>query len=250
MPTVLSIVMPAYNESKRIGETLEIVTAFIGNQPYECEIIVVDDGSTDKTSSVVKEFLKEGRSLYLIRHDKNKGKGAAVNTGFKAAKGQFILFSDADLSTPIEEVNRMLDYIKQHDQDKPPCGIVIASRRVKGARLVIPQPMYREFSGRVFSVIVQVINFGGYLDTQCGFKLFAQEVGKKIVSKQTIMGFGFDVEMLFIALKKLKVGVKEMPVTWIDSPQSRVNLFKDSIDMFLDLLRIRWNDLLGRYTYK
>ena len=248
----LSIIIPAFNEGRRLLATLETVDAFLGRQPYAAEVLVVNDCSSDDTGGVVRR-MREGKiHLRLIEHPENRGKGAAVKTGVEAARGEFVLFSDADLSTPIEEVNNLMKWARGGNDGHGavvPGGfdVVMASRRLKGARLEKRQPIYREGSGRVFSIFVRLFVFGGFRDTQCGFKLFTREAAKAIFARQTIPGFGFDVEILFIALKKLGLKVKETPVVWRDHPDTRVHLLKDSLRMFTDLFLIRWRDGRGRY---
>jgi len=244
-PTYLSIIIPAYNEEARILPTLEKVEAFKMSQPYATEVIVVDDCSTDRTSSVIRTFISGKSGYTVITHRVNTGKGGAIRDGMVAATGKFRLFSDADLSVPIEEVNSLLKYIKGSNSGY---DIVIGSRRVNGARIEIRQPFFREFAGRIFSVLVRVVTLPRFLDTQCGFKLFTAEAGLKVFPLQTIQGFGFDVELLFIARKVFNFRILEAPVRWSDSPATKVRLLKDSLNMFADLLRIRLNSLKGKYT--
>jgi dolichyl-phosphate beta-glucosyltransferase len=200
----------------------------------------VDDCSTDRTYDVVRRFI-ENRPTYQIRKNPvNMGKGASVKAGMSVAKGACRLFTDADLSTPIEEVGRLLELLVNAD-------MVIGSRRVKGAKVALRQPALRELAGRIFSVIVRVLTLKGFIDTQCGFKLFTALAAEKIFPRQTINGFGFDVELIYIAVRRLGLRVIEAPVTWFDSPQTKVRVLRDSTRMFLDLFTIRLNDLTGRY---
>jgi dolichyl-phosphate beta-glucosyltransferase len=237
----LSIIVPAYNEAQRILPSLETLAAFIQNQSYKSEVIVVDDCSTDETNEIVREFIARHAHFKLERNEINRGKGASVKRGMQIARGHYRLFSDADLSTPIDEVTKFLSLIEAG------ADVIIGSRRVSGARLVKRQPVHREASGRIFSLLVRMVTLGGFLDTQCGFKLFTAHAAEKIFPKMTIERFGFDVEILFIA-QRLGFKIKEAPVTWIDSPASQVRLFRDSIHMFADLFRIRRNALSGRYN--
>ncbi len=234
----LSIIIPAYNESKRILPTLEKIEKFRQLQSYTTEIIVVDDASTDGTSDVVETFIADKPFFRLVRNEKNIGKGGSVQRGMLLAEGAYRLFSDADMSTPIEEVQKFLG-LKYVD-------VVIGSRRVTGAHLAKRQPVLREAAGRIFSVLVRFLVLRGFLDTQCGFKMFTGAVAEKVFRRQTIMRFGFDVEILFVA-KKIGCEIREVGVHWEDSPFTRVHLFRDSTAMFLDLLRIRRNDAKGRY---
>jgi dolichyl-phosphate beta-glucosyltransferase len=237
----LSIIIPAYNESQRILPTLETIKAFIDKQSYSVEVIVVDDCSTDKTRDIVGAFVAGKNNFTLTANTRNLGKGASVKKGMLIARGAFRLFSDADLSTPIDEVHKFFTLLENsHD-------IVIGSRRVKGANVVKRQPIYREASGRVFSVLVRLLLMRGFLDTQCGFKMFTATAAQSVFPKLTINGFGFDVEALYIAKEMQGLKIKEAPVSWFDSPNSQVRLWRDATRMFTDLLRIRWNRLCGRY---
>lgn len=236
----LSIVIPAYNESKRILQTLEKINSFLSANRVTAEVLIVDDGSRDNTRAVVEDFIRGKNNFYLLQNVTNKGKGISIQNGVMRAQGKYVLFSDADLSTPIESVLPMMNLMGSYDG-------VIASRRLKDSKLVIRQPFYREFSGRVFSILVRLLLLKGFIDTQCGFKLFRAEVAKHIFSKLTIHRFGFDVEILFVAVKKGHYRIKEFPVQWTDSPSTTVRLLKDSINMFFDLLRVRRNDWQRKY---
>lgn len=238
-PIHLSIVVPAYNESKRILPTLEKIAAYLARQPYSYEVIVVDDASTDLTPSVVMAFGARHPWFHLIINERNMGKGASVRRGMLEAKGAFRLFTDADLSTPIEELDNFFRYA-------PPFDVVIGSRRVRGSNVAKRQPIMREASGRLFSILVRLLTMRGFVDTQCGFKMFSALAADDVFRRQTIDRFGFDVEILFIA-KKLGYRVRETAVTWFDSPDTRVRLFHDAPKMFLDLLAIRVNDAQGKY---
>jgi dolichyl-phosphate beta-glucosyltransferase len=236
----LSVVIPAFNEETRIGPTLENVFSYLSAQSYSFEVIVIDDCSTDATVSLVQKYFSNKSQGKIICNEKNLGKGASVKRGMLAAQGKFRLFSDADLSTPIEEVGRLVTFI-------PPFDAVIGSRRVKGARINKRQPLLREAAGRIFSLLVRLIALRGFIDTQCGFKLFTAESAKKIFSLQKIEDFGFDVEILYIATRLLGYKVKEAPVVWVDSPNSRVRVIKDSLKMFGDILKIRFIHVSGQY---
>jgi dolichyl-phosphate beta-glucosyltransferase len=242
-PVHLSIIIPAYNEAARILPSLEKINAFLKIQSYTAEVIVVDDCSRDRTYDLVRDFIANKTGYKLIRNLENLGKGASVKKGMLEAKGAYRLFSDADLSTPIDEVYKFLDLITTGGYD-----VVIGSRRVRGAVLDKRQPMYREASGRVFSVLVRMLTLKGFIDTQCGFKMFSAAMAEKVFPRQTIDGFGFDVEILTIAATVCRARVCEAPVRWKDSRETRVRLFRDSTKMFLDLLRIRFN--LSRGVYR
>ncbi|MGE5479019.1 MAG: dolichyl-phosphate beta-glucosyltransferase [Chloroflexota bacterium] len=229
MKPYLSIVIPAYNEEKRLGKTLAKVTEFASAQSYSTEIIVVDDGSSDGTLSVAAEYGDSVRALPLGR---NCGKGAAVRAGMLAAVGEVRLFSDADLSTPIFEARKMLECIAAGSD------ICIGSRALQSEMIKVRQPFYREFMGKTFNKIVQMLVIKGIKDTQCGFKMMTARAAEEVFSRAKIDGFGFDVEALFLA-QKLGFKVKELPVEWYNDDASKVNPIVDSAKMFGEILRVR-----------
>lgn len=232
---MISIVIPAYNEESRIGDSLKKIIDYFSKRKEKYEIIVVNDGSKDKTVDVVKKFKK----VKLINNSTNKGKGFAVKNGVSHAKGDYILFSDADLSTPIQEFEKLISQINKYD-------VVIGSRRMKGANIKKKQPFHRRFLGKGFGFVVQLLAVWGIDDTQCGFKLFKKEIAKRVFNKQTINGWAFDVEILFIT-KKLGYKIKEVPVIWIDSAEQSKLKSSDAIPMFIELLKIRFNWIRGKY---
>jgi glycosyltransferase involved in cell wall biosynthesis len=245
----LSVVVPAYNEERRLPQTLETIVDYLNRQAYASELIVVDDGSSDRTAQVVETFVASHPRVKLIRND-HRGKGYAVRTGMLAARGHIVLFSDADLSTPIEEIGEMLPWFERG------YGIVIGSREGKGARR-IQEPFYRHIMGRVFNMIVRLLTVRGIDDTQCGFKAFRDDVAKDVFTRMKLYGenakkitdamvTGFDVEVLFIA-QKAGVKIKEVPVEWQYGTETKVNPLKDSWRNFRDVAMVRWNDLRGRY---
>jgi dolichyl-phosphate beta-glucosyltransferase len=237
----LSVIIPAYNEEKRLGPTLDKVCRYLKKRRESCEIIVVDDASTDGTLALAKNWQKKHpQMLRVMTYPHNLGKGGAVRTGVMAACGEIILFSDADLSTPIEETDKLLKALAEG------ADMAVGSRSVKGSNIVIPQPALRKLSGWVFRTLTHLITVSVVRDTQCGFKMFKRELGRKIMRSQRVVRFGGDVEMIFLAVK-YGYHVTEVPVTWADSPNSTVNPFKDGIRMFGNLVEIRWNDLCGRY---
>ena len=236
----LSIVIPAYNEAQRIGNTLCTVLSYLEQRSYSAEILVVDDGSYDATPQVVTAFCNQIPPVRLLRNHRNRGKGFSVRNGFLHASGAYLLFSDADLSTPIEEIEQLFAALQES------CDVAIASRALAKSRVEVHQPWYRENMGRLFNVLVQTLVLPGIRDTQCGFKCFTREAALNICQRITLERFGFDVEMLYLA-RKLRYRIREVPVVWRNSPQSRVHVLRDSVSMFGDLLRIRWNDLCGRY---
>ena len=237
----ISLIIPVYNEEKRIKLTLGKCISYFKNKKIDYEIIIVDDGSTDKTRLIIKDYLSENKNIKLTKQRKNKGKGYSVKEGMLLANGDYLLFSDADLSTPIEEIEKFIKVMKKG------YDIVIASRNMKDSIIPIKQPFFRKFLGQVFPFIVNLLILPGYKDTQCGFKLFKKEVAIKIFSKQKINDFGFDVEILFIA-KKYGYKIKEIPVIWSNSLVSKVSPLLDSIRMFLDILKIRLNDIKNTYN--
>ena len=230
----LSIIIPVYNEEDRLGITLSRIHSYLNTKEYKYEVIVVDDGSSsDKTREIaLASSLKSAGNLKLLSNQKNRGKGFSVRRGIIAANGEYILFSDADLSTPIQELDKLLEYTKSG------YDIAIGSRSMSGSDVRVHQPFYREFMGRIFNLIVQIAVFKGIIDTQCGFKLFKSNIAKEIADKMRIDRFSFDVEMLYLA-RRMNCKIKEVPVVWINSPSSRVDPIRDSVKMFLDILYIK-----------
>ncbi|MFI5263748.1 MAG: dolichyl-phosphate beta-glucosyltransferase [Candidatus Kapaibacterium sp.] len=240
----LSLIVPAYKEASRIAASLEKIFAYFDSQDYEVEVIVVDDGSPDNSVEVIqKAFAKYhivGRTLSpsvktrLIELGTNTGKGGAVRAGMLAAKGSIRIFTDADLSTPIHEVEKVIAAIENQGYD-----VVIGSRALEGRKLVkVHQPWYRETMGRFFNLLVQVFVFKGIKDTQCGFKGFRAEAAEKIFTEQKVMGFSFDVEILYLA-KKMGFKIKEVAVEWYNDERTTVGALSDSARMFFELVRIR-----------
>jgi len=230
---LLSIVIPAYNEEKRLQSTLEKIYSYLKGKDYEYEVILIDDGSFDRTADIAlgSELNRAGK-LLLLKNEKNKGKGFSIKRGILVSRAEFVLFTDSDLSTPIEEVDELFLSI-QSGYD-----VVIGSRSIEGAEVRVHQPFYRELMGKVFNVLVQIFVLKGFIDTQCGFKLFKADAAKTIAKELKIDRFGFDVEMLYLAQKK-KYRIKEVPVIWLNSPTSKVNPILDPLRMFLDLLSIK-----------
>ncbi len=236
----ISVIIPAYNEGRRIAPTVRDIVAFLGNNGYAYEVIVVDDGSTDSTYDVVRHIQREVPQLSIVRHPVNLGKGCAVKSGFLAARGEFVFFTDADHSTPIEELPKLMARANEGSD------IVIASRALPQSVIAIPQGWQRRQMGRAFNWLVRALVIGGIHDTQCGFKCFRRERCAGIFAVQRLRGFSFDVEILFIA-RTLGLTIAEVPVLWRNSADTRVHSLKDSLRMFRDLLRIRFNSLRGKY---
>ncbi|MBI4707933.1 MAG: glycosyltransferase family 2 protein [Candidatus Omnitrophica bacterium] len=229
----MSIIIPAYNEEKRLAVTLDKIRGYLENKNFDFEVIVVDDGSKDRTVAVsVKSLLFKEGNLKVLRNAENRGKGFSVRQGILNSKGEFVLFSDADLSTPIQELDKLYEYIKSG------FDFVIGSRSLGDSDVQVRQPWVRERMGKVFNYFVKLLLVSGFSDTQCGFKLLRREVAYKIASLSKIDGFCFDVEMLYLA-RKLNYKVKEVGVIWLNSVQSKVRVLGSSFDMFKDLLRIK-----------
>ncbi|MDA8173028.1 MAG: glycosyltransferase family 2 protein [Nitrospiraceae bacterium] len=236
----ISVVIPAYNEEKRLLPTLEKVHAYLSGNYHDFELLVVDDGSADATVRVAGEFAANHDGVRILRNERNMGKGAAIRRGVLASGGEMVLISDADLSTPIEELEKFMPYLEEGYH------IVIGSRAMPGADIRIRQPLHREVMGRVFNMFVQGLLVSGVKDTQCGFKLFKGPEAKMLFSRGIINGFSFDAEILFLA-QKSGLRIKETPVIWLNSAASTVRVASDPAKMFAQLLVIRLNWLRGRY---
>ncbi len=235
--TCLSVVIPAYNEEKRIGRSLKKINAYLSKQSYLYEIVVVDDGSTDGTSELVRRIAQRIPCIRLLENGINRGKGYSVRKGVLSCRGQLIIFSDADLSTPIEELDKLKMWIETgHD-------IAIGSRALPESDIVLPQPWYRQGMGKIFNRLVRLLAVTEIKDTQCGFKLFRREVARFLFERQTIDGFGFDAEIIFMA-RNSGYMVREVPVRWINSPNSRVHILKDPFLMLRDLVIVRMNYII------
>lgn len=229
----LSVIIPAYNEEKRIGATLSRIHSYLSARKYDFEVLVVDDGSCDDTvlEAETSRLNSEGK-LKVLRNGVNRGKGYSVKNGILNSKGEYVLFSDADLSTPIEEVEKLFAAIKNGSD------IAIGSRDVDASRVKVRQPRYREIMGRVFNLFVKTFLIRDFNDTQCGFKLFRGAVARDLAASLVIDGFCFDVEMLYLAVKR-GYKVSELGVVWENSLLSKVKILGSSSTMFLDLLRIK-----------
>lgn len=234
----VSIIIPAYNEEARLPESLSLIAAFAQSQPYPVEVVVVDNNSSDRTHAIVEEFADEVPYVRPL-FEGTQGKGAAVRTGMLAARGAYRFVCDADLSMPIEEIVRFLPPQLDH------FDVAIGSREAPGA-VRYDEPWHRHVMGRVFNTIVRLFAVHGFQDTQAGFKMFRAEVAEALFPLQTLNGWSFDVEVLFLAQKR-GYRIVEVPISWYYKANTRIHPIRDSIDMFMDVLRIRWNALRGRY---
>lgn len=235
----LSVIIPAYNEEDRLARTLERVDEYLRSWNVASEIIVVNDGSTDGTSGVVAALSSKIPDLRLIANERNRGKGFSVRQGMLEARGRFALFTDADLSAPIEEAQKLFDALKTND-------VAIGSRALDRNLIEVHQSQWREQAGILFNWIMRILTGLPFLDTQCGFKAFAMEKAQIIFQQQRIEDFGFDPEILFLA-KRHGLRAVEVPVRWAHDPRTKVHMLRDSAKMFADLFLIRWNALRGRY---
>jgi len=223
----LSIVIPAYNEARRLGPTLAAIGAYGVGLSYE--VVVVDDGSCDDTADIARRY----PHCRVMGWHANRGKGAAVRAGIMAARGRWILMTDADLSTPIEELAPLMQAA-----ERTGAPVAIASRGLWQARIEVSQPPYRMLMGKIYNLMVQAILLPGIWDTQCGFKLFEREAARAIFARTRLDGFGFDAESLYIA-RRLGYRIVEVPVRWRNDPDTKVSAWRDSLRMFLELWRIR-----------
>jgi len=237
---MVSIVVPAFNEAERIGVSLRKIDQFMRGSALPWELIVVDDGSTDETSAIINRSAIEG--LRFIQNDGNHGKGYTVRQGVLAATGTWVLFTDADLSAPIDELSKLLDVALNEGAD-----IVIGSRAVDRRYIEKHQSRFRELGGIAFNLMVQSFLGLRLHDTQCGFKLFHRQRSRRIFEKLTTKGFGFDPEVLFLA-KRYGLRIREVPVRWSHSEGSKVRFLRHATVMFMDLIRIRWNMSTGKYS--
>lgn len=235
---LLSIVIPAYNEEKRLPESLAQVDRFVAAQSYPIEVIIIDNNSHDGTLQIAQDFAAT-HSYARVLNEPHQGKGAAVRTGMLDGQGEYLFICDADFSMPVDEINKFLPpAIDRYD-------VAIASREVAGARRV-GEPQYRHLMGRVFNLIVRVLAIPKIQDTQCGFKVFQRSAARDIFALQTIEGWGFDVEVLFIALKH-NYKLIEVPITWYYRPQTKISPLRDSINMVFEVLKVRRNGWRGKY---
>jgi glycosyltransferase involved in cell wall biosynthesis len=232
----LSVVIPAYNEAARIGRSLQAIQSYLRSKSFSAELIVVDDGSTDDTVQVVTQHPE----IRVLRNDRNRGKGFSVRHGVLEARGSLILFTDADLSAPIEEADKLLAVLEASSADA-----AVGSRALQRELIGIHQSRFREWGGRFFNLLVQLFTGVRIHDTQCGFKLFRRQTTRRAFERQRVEGFGFDPELLFL-IQRLGGKIIEVPVRWNNDPATRVHYLRDSLRMTLDLLVLRWRVLTGQ----
>ncbi len=235
-----SIVIPAFNERARIPATLRSVVDCIRAHGWSAEVIVVNDGSSDETARLVREFSEHSPEVRLLENPSNRGKGYSVRSGILHALGDVVMFTDADLSSPIEEAERLFAAIAQG------ADIAIGSRWLASSRQTHRQPLYRQFFGRCFNALTRMVMNLPFADTQCGFKAFTRSAAQTVFQLQTIERWGFDPEILFIALKRGH-HIQEVPVSWAHDERSRISYLRDGLQMLKELAIVRWNALVGRY---
>jgi len=236
-----SIVIPAYNESVRIRPTLDELLRYTRERNWDAEILVVNDGSSDDTAQIVREYGELHPQVLLLENPGNRGKGYSVRNGMLHARGDVCLFTDADLSSPMTEAQKLFDAISQG------ADIAIGSRWLRSELQTERQPLYRQAFGRIFNLVLRVILGLHFADTQCGFKAFRREAAQRIFPLQRIERWGFDPEILFLA-RRAGLRVEEVPVLWAHSEGTRLHPFRDGMRMFVEVLRIRWNAATGEYA--
>jgi len=238
----LSIIIPSYNEESRLPATLDRIAAYLQTFAGTAEVLVVDDGSKDGTAAVAEYFRIKIPTLRLVSNGVNKGKGYSVRHGMQEARGRIALFTDADLSAPIEEAGKLIEALENYD-------VAIGSRAMDRSLISVHESPFREFAGIIFNKIVRVILWLPFVDTQCGFKSFRREKCGIIFKQQRIERFGFDPELLYLA-RHHGLRTVEIPVRWGHSAATKVSMLRDSIQMFVDIFAIRWNALTGCYPRK
>ncbi|HEX3660267.1 MAG TPA: dolichyl-phosphate beta-glucosyltransferase [Acidobacteriaceae bacterium] len=238
-----TIVIPAYNESARIGHALDEVLRTLDDQRWDAEVLVVNDGSTDNTAAIVEQYVARDRRVRLLQNPGNRGKGYSVRHGLLHGAGNVVMFTDADLSAPMHEAERLFAAIRDG------ADVAIGSRWLERSRQTIHQPLYRQIFGRCFNLVTRMVMRLPFADTQCGFKAFRRSAAQTIFQLQRIERWGFDPEILFIALKR-GYNIREVPVTWGHDERTRMSYLKDGIKMLEELLYVRWNSLIGVYDRK
>lgn len=238
----LSIIIPSYNEELRLPATLDRIAAYLQTYRGTAEVLVVDDGSKDRTAEVAESYRGKISSLRVVSNGVNRGKGYSVRHGMQEAQGRIALFTDADLSAPIEEAGKLIEALEEND-------VAIGSRAVDRSLITVHESPFREFAGVIFNKIVRLILWLPFVDTQCGFKAFQREKCGIIFEQQRIERFGFDPELLYLA-RHHGLRVAEISVRWGHSAATKVSMLRDSIRMFIDVFTIRWNALRGCYPRK
>jgi dolichyl-phosphate beta-glucosyltransferase len=237
----LSIVVPAYNEEARLPDSLAAIAAWMDARRLDAEILVVDDGSRDRTAEFAAEALR-GRRGRVLKNGENRGKGYSVRHGVLEAAGRFVLLTDADLSTPITEYDKLAAFVRDHDLD-----VAIGSRALPGSDVQRRQGLVRQSMGRIFNRIIRAMTGLTFQDTQCGFKLLDRERTRPLFEKMVVDRFAFDVELLFLC-RRFGLSVREVPVIWRNAPGSKVSILGDPLNMLLDVGRVRWRFRRGLYN--
>ena len=235
-----SIIIPAYNESQRIAASLDKIIAYTSEQQWMTEILIVNDGSRDNTSDIVREYAKTHPQVRLIENPGNRGKGYTVRNGMSQATGEILLFTDADLSSPIQESKKLFAAIQAG------ADVAIGSRWLQAELQTERQPLHRQVFGRIFNLLLRIILGLKYKDTQCGFKAFTRKAALSLFPRQRIERWGFDPELLFLS-QKYGLNIAEVPVEWAHDDRSKINPVVDGFKMFTEMLRIRWADVTGKY---
>lgn len=234
----LSVVVPVYNEENRIKHGLKEILKYLDGKKYSWELVIVDDGSSDQTITLARNILVKIKNARVLA-SQHVGKGGAIKKGVLNSKGKWVIFLDIDLATPMNQLEKFMDIREKFD-------IIIGSRKIKGARILVHQPKFREAGGRIFTFLTNLLLTKDISDITCGFKLFRGQVAKKLFRQSLLTGWSFDAEVLFLA-QKTGARIKEMPVSWRDDPQTRVNLLRDTVESFLGLIKIRLNQFQGKY---
>jgi glycosyltransferase involved in cell wall biosynthesis len=237
----LSLIVPAYNEENRLPTSLQQINDYLAAQNFSSEVLVIENGSDDRTFSIAQGFVKDHKN-FAVQRTQGRGKGLAVRQGMLSVTGEYRMMLDADLSMPVDQISRFIPPA-QKEMD-----VVIASREAPGA-VRFNEPSYRHIGGRVINAMIKLLALPGLQDTQCGFKCFRAKVAENLFSRQTILGWSFDVEILYIARLR-GYSIVELPIPWYFSEQSHVRPIHDSLHLFLDLIRIRYNTLRGLYGHK
>ena len=236
----LSLIIPAFNEETRIGISLDRILSFLRSQPYSSEVIIVDDGSKDRTRDLIRERYGNQDGVRIYHQPRNLGKGEAVKKGMLLGNGEYLFFSDADLSVPIETLPTFLNYLEKH------CDVTIGTRQKSGATIEVHQPFYREFMGKIYTRLSNWILGLSTSDFTCGFKGFRREAARELFSRQKLKNWSFDAEILYLAHLK-DYPVLEIPVHWRNDERTKVRLWRDVVGSFLGLIQIRFNTFMRRY---